>query len=270
MIDEFDETVPQRGTPSWLWPTILVVLSLAIGWLANTLLSGDAEPPPAPEVVEAVDTGEAPPPKSETELLAEAQTEVEQLKDLLEAREEELNRFELKEIKDDERRAAAAVRWKAMEAEIESLKTRLQEAETERDELLVELKETVKALDEQIKKTEDAKEVARHYKRKSVVNLWAAFSAEAKVKICDRGTRRRHAKCHEAVENSLSNRVQDRFVECVNSYQATPLLLKAEKDQELPMFAQALDEESRFTKKGWYIQFCDPTLPEAGDPLEDL
>ncbi len=270
MIDEFDETVPQRSAPSWLWPAILVVLSLAIGWLSNTLFSGEPEPPPAPEVVEAEDTGEAPPPKSDTELLSEAQTEVEQLKALLEAREEELNRFEVKEIEDDARRAAAAVRWKAMETEIADLKTRLAEAVSERDELLVELKETVKALDEQIKKTEDAKEVARHYKRKSVVNLWAAFSAEAKVKICDRGSRRRHAKCHEAVANALSHRVQDRFVECVNSYQATPLLLKAEKDQDLPMFAQALNEESRFTKKGWYIQFCDPTLPEAGDPLEDL
>ena len=157
-----------------------------------------------------------------------------------------------------------------MEAEIEDLKIRLEEAETERDQLLNELKLTVLALDEQIVKTEQAKEVARVYKRKSVENLWAAFSAEAKLKICDRGSKRRHLKCHDAVDTALNVLVQDRFQECVNTFQATPLLLQAEKDEDLPMFAETLDDENRFLKKGWYIQYCDPTLPEAGDPIEDL
>ena len=35
----------------------------------------------------------------------------------------------------------------------------------------------------------------------------------------------------------------------------------------MPTFAQALPEDNKFTKKGWVIIFCDPTLPEAGDKL---
>ncbi len=273
MIDEFDEYPVKKSAPSWLWPSILVVLSLAIGFLLSNLLQAPAtEPTPEPPPAAQTDTGseDEPPPKSEREQLQDAQTEVENLKALLGAREEELVRYQEQEIKDEKRRNAAAVRWKAMEAEIEDLKTRLTEAEGERDQLLNELKLTVQALDEQIEKTEQAKEVARKYKRRSVENLWSAFSAEAKVKICDRGSRRRHLKCHESVEMALKPRVQDRFQECVNTFQATPLLLQAEKDEELPMFAEKLDDENRFLKKGWYIQYCDPTLPEAGDPLEDL
>ena len=273
MIEEFDEYPIKKGPPTWLWPSILVVLSVAIGFLLSNLLRAPApaptpEPPPTAETDTASE--EAPPPKSEREQLQEAQTEVENLKALLDARQEELELYQEKEIKDDKRRAAAAVRWKAMEAEIEDLKLRLEEAEGERDQLLTELKLTVQALDEQIAKTEQAKEVARKYKRKSVENLWAAFSAEAKVKICDRGSRRRHIKCHEAVEMALNPVVQDRFQECVNTFQATPLLLQTEKDEDLPMFADYMDQENRFLKKGWYIQYCDPTLPEAGDPIEDL
>ncbi|MEE2749840.1 MAG: hypothetical protein VX519_00285 [Myxococcota bacterium] len=273
MIDEFDEYPVKKGPPSWLWPSILVVLSLAVGFLLSNLLHAPSpEPAPEPAPVAEIDTAteDEPPPKSEREQLQEIQTEVENLKALLGAREEELGRYQEKEIKDEKRRNAAAVRWKAMEAEIEDLKTRLEEAETERDQLLNELKLTVLALDEQIVKTERAKEVARVYKRKSVENLWAAFSAEAKLKICDRGSKRRHLKCHDAVDTSLNVLVQDRFQECVNTFQATPLLLQAEKDEDLPMFAETLDDENRFLKKGWYIQYCDPTLPEAGDPIEDL
>jgi len=271
MIDDIDEYQTKKQPPSWLWPSILVVLSIAIGFLGGNLLRSPevavtVEAPP----VEETDTATEEEPKSEREQLQDAQTEVEQLKALLEARQEELGRYEEQEIEDKDRRAAAAVRWKAMETEIEALKVRLVEAEQERDQLLEELKLTVQALDEQIEKTEKAKEVAKKYKRQSVQNLWAAFSAEAKVKICDRGTKRRHTKCHDAVDQALGPRVQDRFQECVNTFQATPLLIQAEKNEELPMFAENLDEENRYLKKGWYIQYCDPTLPEAGDPLEDL
>ena len=63
----------------------------------------------------------------------------------------------------------------------------------------------------------------------------------------------------------LQKDVRDRFVECVNTYQSTPLLVQGEKDVTLPPYAEWLNQDDRFTKKGWYIQFCDPTLPEAGE-----
>ena len=34
----------------------------------------------------------------------------------------------------------------------------------------------------------------------------------------------------------------------------------------MPRYSQRLAEDNKFTKKGWYVLFCDPTLPEAGDP----
>ena len=59
--------------------------------------------------------------------------------------------------------------------------------------------------------------------------------------------------------------IKERFQTCVDTYQAVPVLRQREKkDEELPAFAEDLPDDNKFTKKGWYIIFCDPTLPEAG------
>jgi len=160
-------------------------------------------------------------------------------------------------------RAEAARVWKSMEDEIASLETQLETAVSERDVLKEELRVTIYKLDQQIVETKKAKKEAAYFKKESTANLWSSFMAEAKVEICDRGTRKRHAKCHEAVEGALPKDVRDRFVECVNTYQSTPLLVQGEKDTNLPPYAEWMNQDDRFTKKGWYVQFCDPTLPEA-------
>ena len=271
---EDTDDVYQKPSNTWLVPLLAIVVGLAGGWMISTLTQdspqvviNEAEVPAEEDT--AVEEADMLPQRTDRERLEDAQTEVENLKALLAAREGELSRRQEQDEVDAERQAVAARRWRAMEEEIEHLQARLSEAELERDDLIVELRETVQALNEQIEKTERAKQIARHYKRQSVENLWSAFFAEAKVKLCDRGTRRRHRRCHEAVEASLNEFVQDRFTTCVDTYQATPLLLKREDREELPMFSGFLDEEVRFTR-GWYIQYCDPTLPEAGDPLEDI
>lgn len=209
--------------------------------------------------------------RDERTALTGAQARVDTLQEQLARRETELEEYRAQSDKDRARSAEATARYREMEEklataekEIEGLTMRLAMAEAERDEALVELKETVEALNSQIQETESARKVAKKYKRQSVRNLWAAFVAESKVAICDRGSRKRHAKCHTAVDEALGPDVKDRFTHCVNSNQATPALIMGEKKTDLPEYAAMLNEDSRFTNKGWYIQFCDPSLPEAG------
>jgi hypothetical protein len=201
---------------------------------------------------------------------ADAHQKVVDLQAALDAREAELAEMKKVDEKDAAKRAAAARRWKEMETEIESLQSELTTAKQERDQALVELKETVWKLDKQIKETEVQRQRAEKFKAESHENLWQAFEAEAKVEICDRGSRRRHEKCHEAVEAVLTPIIEERFMDCVDTFQSTPLLVQHEdKKATLPQFAVELGEDNRFTKNGWYIQFCDPTLPEA-EGLDDF
>lgn len=202
--------------------------------------------------------------KDERASLQEAQTKVVDLQTQLDQREKELAEMKKQDEKDATRRAAASQKMKDMEAEIATLRGQLAQAEKERDELVVELKQTVQKLEAQIKETEVQRARAEKYKDESQENLWTTFSAEAKVNICDRGTRRRHDKCHEAVDEALgAAAIKDRFITCVDTYQATPQLIQGDRKTALPANAVWMNEDSRFTDNGWYIQFCDPTLPEA-------
>lgn len=207
-------------------------------------------------------------PDQKSKLLG-AQRKVEDLEAMLAEKEALLTEMKAKQETDAARRQAAAKQWKEMEAEIERLKTERDTAVTERDALRTELQQTLKELDRQIKRAETFKAKAKEFKRKSTENDWNAFLAQAKIEICDKGTRKRHDKCHEAVEAALGPSVVSKFETCVDSYQARPELREAAKGEELPVFAEWLPDDNKFTKKGFYIVFCDPTLPE-GQTLDDL
>jgi hypothetical protein len=194
----------------------------------------------------------------------EAQEIVVKLQDELASKEAALAEFKAQEITDAKRRKAAQKKWREMESEIETLRTQLVVAEEERDELRVELKQTLRDLDRQIVQTQKYKAKAIEYKEKSTTNLWSSFQNAAKVEICDRGTRKRHAKCHDSVESALTSTIRQKFTTCVDTYQAVPDLRQLEKGDPMPAFAEKLPDDNKFTKKGWVIVFCDPTLPEAG------
>ncbi len=203
-----------------------------------------------------------------------AQERVADLQSQLAEREAALAELKAQDIKDEAKRKAAAKRWREMEAEIEQLTTELAEAETERDQLRTELKETLVQLDKQIAETKKFKQKAKvyrrkaiHYKAESTRNLWNGFVSNAKLEICDRGGKKRHENCYDAVSMAMTSDIEARFVECVDTYQAKPELRQLEKKEAMPSFAQALADDNKFTKKGWVVVFCDPTLPEAGDKL---
>ena len=194
----------------------------------------------------------------------EVQEEVKNLQATLSDRESELDKMKQQQFKTEEARKAARIKWKAMEEEIASLHVQLASAEQERDDLKVELQNTLVELKKQVKKTQKFKAKAKKYKAQSTANLWTAFQAQAKVKGCDRGTRRRHEKCHEAFQVSMTEKVKQRFYNCVDTYQAVPVLRKMKGGESLPAHSTYLNKETRFTDN-WIILFCDPTLPEARD-----
>ena len=194
----------------------------------------------------------------------EVQEEVKSLQMMLSDREAELEKLKAQKHSSEQAQKAARKKWKAMEEEIATLQVQLAAAEQERDELKVELQETLVELKKQVKKTQKFKAKAKKYKAQSTANLWTAFQAQAKVKGCDRGSRKRHEKCHEAFNLSMTDKVKQRFYNCVDTYQAVPVLRKIAGGEGLPPHSAYLSSESRFTKN-WAIIFCDPTLPEARD-----
>ena len=201
---------------------------------------------------------------AEKKNVLEVQEVVKSLQLTLADREAELEKLKEQKYNTEKARKAARVKWKAMEEEIATLQIQLAAAEQERDELKVELQETLVELKKQVKKTQKFKAKAKKYRAQSTANLWTAFQAQAKVKGCDRGSRKRHEKCHEAFDLSMTEKVKQRFYNCVDTYQAVPVLRKVAGGEGIPPYSAYLSSESRFTKN-WAIIFCDPTLPEARD-----
>lgn len=266
-----------RNGPSLPLPAVILAVLLGgglgggIGFAAHALI---AKPPPAPaptvEVVKQELSAEemAALCKDEVEperkALLQAHERVKTLEGDIASREKEIADYKAKAEKDAAGRDAARKKWQAMEQEVASLRVQLASAQQEREQIMTELQTTIRELNTEIKARQKAEALVVHYKAESTTNLWAAFGANAMVEICDRGTRKRHEKCHEAVTGAMAP-LQEKFKTCVDTYQAVPVLKQAEKKNEpLPLFAEWLPDDNKFTNKGWYIIFCDPSLPEAG------
>jgi hypothetical protein len=200
----------------------------------------------------------------EKKSVLEVQGKVSSLQAQLSEKEAELAKIKGKSQKNAKSRAAAKKKWQQMEEDIAMLHIRLASAEQERDDLKVELQETLVVLSKQIKKTKKFKAKAKKYKIESTAHLWKAFRSQAKVEGCNRGSKRRHVKCYEAFDLAMSSEVKGRFNNCVDTYQAVPVLRELEKGDEPPQFSALLNQENKYTKN-WYVIFCDPTLPEARD-----
>lgn len=195
---------------------------------------------------------------TESEKADEAMSRVKTLQEELAAKESELNKLRGDKAQSSERRSR-------LSEEISFLRVQLASAEEERDTLRKELKQTLKELDFQVAQSQKFKRKAKRYKMESTTNLWSAFLANSKVNICDRGSRKRHEKCHAAVEEALSSQMRSRFTVCVDTYQSVPVLKQMGKSDSIPKYSVRLSKDNKFTKKGWYVLFCDPTLPEASD-----
>ncbi|MCB9677471.1 MAG: hypothetical protein H6737_20350 [Alphaproteobacteria bacterium] len=118
------------------------------------------------------------------------------------------------------------------------------------------LRETETQLAVQVGKTEEAKEDAMSQK-------WWRFLADSQLEICEKGNRKKMGRCREEVQSYLkTTQIRNKFVHCVRSEQATPAVAYLDAEDTMPRFAQFMDQENKVVRD-WYVQLCDPTLPEA-------
>ncbi len=216
--------------------------------LTNEELDAICAPKVDEAVAEAADTIEDAEEKVRT-----LEAEVSSQQDQVEALEAEMSRRSVRgrELVEELERARS---------ELVALETRLEHAIQEKEALVVDLRKTEEALEDQTEQTELARGDARDYR-------WRSFVRDAQLEICERGGRRRMGRCRETVTAALGPAVREHFEHCLRAGQEMPSLEEAERGQdELPEFSQWVDDDMRLTR-GWYIRLCDPTLPEAEDPL---
>ena len=94
-----------------------------------------------------------------------------------------------------------------------------------------------------------------------VVQRWFRLVNEAQLQVCEKGSKRKTESCRDAVRMELA-KVKREFVHCIRSKQATPSVELLAKGKGLPHFARMLDQNNRYLA-GYYLQMCDPTLPEV-------
>lgn len=257
----------QRG-PAILFILAALLAGTALGYTLAPKCD-DAPPAKAAEVVPAAPSdadldklceGRT---KSEREQLVFAQTQVDSISSQLATKEKELAAAQAEADRATDQKDALVAKARKLEGEVGSLKSKLTEATTERDRLLTELKATVEKLDAQVILTEEARTETRALQTKVNGEQWSRFVAESKVSICAKGSRNKHDACNDAVEAALGRTFRDAFQRCVATGQAVPTLGRLEKKEKPPQFAMPIADSKDFTDEGWYVQMCDPTLPEA-------
>jgi hypothetical protein len=97
-----------------------------------------------------------------------------------------------------------------------------------------------------------------------IVQQWFRFVTDAQLDVCESGSRKKTEDCRASVIGEIS-KIKREFVHCVRSEQATPMAKHLEKGASAPSFARMMDQDNKHLE-GWYLQMCDPTLPEATIP----
>lgn len=191
---------------------------------------------------------------SEKDQLIEAQTKVDTLKKEISTREAEIARLEVK-----------AKENVVLKKELERKKTELNDLKGKLDVAEKEKAELEQRLEVAIQETTTARAERDVAKVETVDVKWEEFKAAAQLSICEKGSRKKLGNCRGAVVDALGGERERRYRECVQRKAAIPQLREIRKDEKAPpAFAEWLGQGSKYTK-GWYILYCDPTLPEAGD-----
>lgn len=202
--------------------------------------------------------------------LTQAQTRVAQLERDSAEKQARVNDLEA-------RMARGAEVGKALRAELAQLKTELAEtqealrvAEEEKEVLLAELTETKVELEETKVELVATREQRDEAREDALYNRWTDFLKDSQLEICDKGNRKKLGNCRESVMATLAvDARRDAFAHCIRSGQAQPMVRELVKDAELPQFSEMIDEDTKQVK-GWYVELCDPTLPERTDaPLAE-
>jgi hypothetical protein len=263
-----DENDVERPRPMGLVAVVVPMLTagvsgllgVGLGVVATLLLRPAAAPEPTVAQVGALCAPEVAAKQAEVEA---AQDEVTRLSGEVRSHEAKVASLEDEMARRNERGRAVWRELEAARAELAAARENLAIAYAEQERLRGELEVTVEklaateeALTEQVQLTSLATDDA-------LVNRWGRFVQDAQLEICERGNRKKLGKCREIVDAKVGNdRVRDTFEHCVRARAATPSVHELARDASLPRYAVFVDQEDRVVE-GWYVQFCDPTLPEA-------
>lgn len=191
-----------------------------------------------------------------------AERKVHELSDALAQAERQLSDTLAAQRTDASRKQALTATVTSMERDVATLRRSLNDATTSRDTLQAQLQATADALSARTVALVDVARQAAGWRDSTTDIAWKELVADAKVTLCDKGSRRRHARCHEAVEEALHAEVRDAVQACVRAGQATPALVAmGEAGPTVP--AVVLPDDRRFTQQGYAVELCDPALPEA-------
>lgn len=252
---------------------VTAAAGVALGVGVAPLVAGPAEvaPPPSPPTLEMTDEelriACLPVMRRTATSLTEVQLQVDALSVRIRDKESEVERLEaeLRGTADD--RNDLAGRLVAARDDLSELQGELDKA----TQVAASLDATLAETREILQTTRAALSVQQQRTRAALddasAQRWAAFVGEAQLTLCKAGNRL--GTCRDVVETSLS-RWERRYKDCVRSGAAVPQLRQLSPSEEMPSFAVMLDS-SNVTTAGWYILFCDPSLPEAGGrrpPLE--
>lgn len=240
------------------------VLGVAIGWVIKPAETVETKVPRELTAAE-LEAACAPQVQESANELEEAQNKVQFLEKEVGDRTARVEELEAEMSKRSERGKALVAELAQAKKDLEEARGQLEIARQEKERLVVELTQTK----EQLAKTEVAlveqKEMTTRAKEDALVNKWYRFINDSQLEICEKGNRKKLGQCRETVQATLMiNTRRDKFSHCVRSGQATPTVRELQKGETLPDFSEMIDEEQKQTK-GWYVLFCDPTLPEKTD-----
>jgi DNA repair exonuclease SbcCD ATPase subunit len=272
--DDFDDYGGGPSVVAMVLPFATAIAALALGAVLGTAIGWVIKPAEKVEVkvprdLTAAELAAACAPQVNETVneLEKAQSKVAQLEDEVQSRQSRVEELEAQlTVKKSSSGGSNLARELAQaKADLAEAREQLSIAEAEKERLVVELTqtkqklaETEEDLEEQIEKTELAKEDA-------LTNKWYRFLNDAQLEICEKGNRKKLGKCRETVEgNLMSEERRNKFAHCVRSGQAVPTVYELDKKATLPDFSEMINEEAKQTK-GWYVMFCDPTLPERDD-----
>ena len=198
------------------------------------------------------------------EQLLDAQAEVLSLEAMLAAKERELEEVALAAGVPAERLATTD-----LALEVANLRANLDGARVVRDRLKGDLEAALAAVDAEVERGVIARAETDGWKARSVRSRWEAFTATAKVELCDHGTRRGVDSCHASVDAYFTEARFDRFADCLEMGGAEPAILTAARGAPVPANAQPIGPKPILSRTASYVLYCDPTLPEMDVATSD-
>jgi hypothetical protein len=269
----YDDKPSKGGVLPIVLPIVTSVVALAVGTLFGGLVIWLLKPSTIEEVLVPRNLTADELAAECAPLILEKTTELEAAEDKVSSLKSQVSDKEEKVAELEQEMKSRAVRGRALVMELEKAKSelrdvqeQLQVAQEEKNQLIEELKETVITLEKTEVKLVKQKELTNYAKEDALANKYQRFIGESQLEVCEKGNRKKLGACREAVTALMeAPSVRDRFAHCLRSGQASPSVAEAEKRQvDLPMFSEWMNQEDKIVK-GWYINFCDPTLPENAD-----